>query len=162
MFELKPGPKLVSLLLFLEASGIEFTVRDPQMLMEALIPEKDNPYLTPTLLYNLKLLDIVELLPESFNAFKEIVKKMDALPSGDLYRKPNAAFKHFCGAEALTASGCITRNQALDCVYRYVELKTLRNDQDFINLDRVLQDALSTGIGCVQSLGLTNLVESIF
>jgi hypothetical protein len=162
MFELKPGNKLISLLLFLEASGIDFTVTDRQMLVDGLIPERDNPYLTPSLLYNLKLLDIVELLPESFDGVKQIIKKMEALPPGDHYRKPNAAFKHFCGAEALTASGCITRDQALDCVYRYVELKSLRNGQDIITLDRTLQDALGSGLGYIQGLSLANLVESIF
>ena len=152
MFQLSPGEKLVSLLLFLESSGIDFVVTEPERFAEALAKEADNPRLTPSLLYNLKL-NVAEL-----PAFK----KMELLPAGDLYRKPNAAFKHFCGSEALTVAGCITRDQALECVYRYVKTKALRDDEYGINLDQALQEALGSGLGYVQRLALVSMIESIF
>jgi len=152
MFQLSPGEKLLPLLLFLELSGIDFVVTDPERFAGALAKEADNPRLTPSLLYNLKL-DVTEI---------PVFKKMDLLPPGDLYRKPNAAFKHFCGAEALTSTGCITRDQALECVFRYVKTKALRNDEYGINLDKTLQEALGSGLGYVQRLALLDMVEAIF
>jgi len=152
MFQLHPGHTLVPLLLFLESSGMGFTITEPELFAEALAKEADDTRLTPSLLYNLKI-DVSEM-----PAFK----KMELLPPGDLYRKPNAAFKHFCGAEALTSAGCITRDQALECVYRYVKTKALRNDEYGINLDQTLQEALGSGLGYVERLALLGMVEAIF
>ena len=159
MFQLNPGPKLVSLLLFLESSGIDFVVTDRERFVEALTKEVNNPQLTPSLLYNLKI-DVSEI--PAFAGFREAIEKMESLPPGNFYRKPNAAFKHFCGSEALTVAGCITRDQALECVYRYVKTKALRNDEYGINLDQTLQEALGSGLGYIKDLALVALVESVF
>ena len=164
MIELNPSSNVVTLLLFLESAGIEFKITDPKGLAASLVPEINNPRLTPSLLANLRILDILDYMPESFDDFKEVAKKMQTLPSGRAYRAPSAAFKAFCGSESLNSCGKISRDSAIDAVNRHIKINGLNDltDKYLIHLDCALQEALATKSSITTVSSLTNLVETIF
>jgi len=163
MLELAPTKNVLPLLVFLESSGIDFKVTDIPGLALALIPEINNPRLTPSLIANLKLNDVLQYLPESFDTFKKEVRNIEDIVDGSKYRLPTAAFKSFCGNECLTPRGMISRNYALECVMRHIKINGLIDkDEYLIHLDEMLRDALQTYIRVTTLTSLEYLVERVF
>ena len=163
MFELAPTKNVLPLLIFLESSDIEFRVSDMPGLALALVPEINNPRLTPSLIANLKLNDVLQYLPDSFDTFKKEVRNIEEIIDGSTYRLPTAAFKSFCGNENLTPRGMISRNYALECVMRHIKINGLIDkDEYLIHLDEVLRDALQTYIRVTTLTSLEYLVERVF
>ena len=156
--------KCVDFLVFLEQSATPFMPPSPKAVADLLIPEIDNPKLTPYLLQSLNMLDIIEHFPRTdpFIEFIHAANNLKSLPSGSLLRTPSAEFKHFCGAESLTSSGKITRDDALTCIMRYINRNMLRGTDDYVHIDTDLRTALRATCHYYPMQRLTELVESIF
>ena len=163
-FTTKPVGKYVEFLHFMKTNDIPFITNDPLELAGALYEDIKNPLLTPALLESLGLSYILEYIPINAQTteFIELADSMKVLPPGDVLRRCNGAFKQFCGSENLTSDGQISRDAAMDMIYRYEVNHKLGSIDGWYHLDESLRSALNTDLLCVSAHDVMRLVEAGF
>jgi len=154
---------IVNTLLYLQASAIAFEVTDIGALATTLMSEIEDPKLTPQLLLNLGILQVIDHFPsgDPYDAFKNMAKTIQNLPPGTVVRTPSKAFKQFCGAAWLTSRGMISRSGALNHVKQHIQSRGLEKSETII-LDDALKTALNTAADYIPSYTLETLIEGVF
>lgn len=76
--------------------------------------------------------------------------------------KPTEHFKTFCGSEALTHYGLMSKRMALNYIMYQIDMRKIKMEDDIIYMDEYLNSLFNTKLHKVRRDELVDLIDTLF